>query len=443
MRFLSQHNSKSYTLPTVMWIVCVIFYGYQYFLQVSPSVMAQNLMHDFNISATAIGNLAACYFYTYAGMQIPVGIILDRCGVSRPLTIAVLLCVLGCLLFALTNYFSITVIGRLLIGLGASFAVVSSLYISAYWLPLRIFTFLIGITVAIGMLGAICGQAPLAMMTNYFGWRNTMLTFAVIGSIIFLVVWLIMRDLPRENQSSASIIAPNNCRHILSNLKSILKNRQIWLLAIYGGLMFMPISVIGSLWGTPFLMHKYNLSNTDASALITILFLGLAVGSPTFGWFSDRIRQYKKIMFASSFATLFCLLIIIYLQCSTQITTIALFCYGFFTGGSFVCYTLAREMDATNNTGSVMGFMNTLNMLGGALGQPLVGYCLDQHWQGVIQNGIRTYSTTDFQIALTALPISIICAILFTLWIKKTPLPVATTQCIAENSHLSQPTTCL
>lgn len=416
MNTIQTQKKSSYFLPTIMWLLCVVFYGYQYFLQVSPSVMTQDLMRDFNANATDIGNLAAGYFYTYACMQIPVGVILDRFGARRPLTIAILLCALGCFLFAATNYFGITLVGRLLIGLGASFAVIGTLYTSASWLPLKIFTFLIGITVTIGMLGAIGGQAPLAMIVNNIGWRHTMFLFAFIGLAIFIIMLVVMRDLPKTNFPIAT--ASPQDQSILHGLKHIVKNRQIWLLAIYGGLMFMPMSVLGSLWGTPFLMHKYNITNTTAGGIITMLFLGMATGSPIFGWLSDYINRRKIIMLISSCGALISLVIVVYPQWPISVSSIALFTYGLFTGGFFVCFAAAREADNTHSTGATMGFMNMINMVGGALGQPLIGMFLDWRWQGLMEHGIRIYSATDFKTALTILPVGILCAMLVLFFIK-------------------------
>jgi len=416
---LKINKNSPYFLPAIMWLLCVLFYGYQYFLQVSPSVMAQDLMRDFKANATTLGNLAACYFYAYASMQIPVGVIFDRFGARRPLNMAIFLCAIGCFLFAATHYFGITLIGRLLIGLGASFAVVGTLYISASWLPLKIFTFLIGITVTVGMLGATCGQAPLAMMVNSLGWRNTMFVFSALGFGIFIISWLVMRDLPKTN--FAKITTQTSKKNtLLHGIKNIIKNRQIWLLALYGGFMFMPISVIGSLWGTPFLMSKYHLSNMESGSITTMLFLGMAVGSPIFGWLSDYLNRRKIIMLISSCGTLISVVVAIYAELSISIIPIALFAQGFFTGGFFVCYTAARETDTTKSSGAAMGFMNMINMIGGALAQPLVGLFLDWRWHGLMAQGIRLYSSTDFKIALTILPVGMLCAILLLPFIKET-----------------------
>lgn len=428
-------RKNPYILPAIMWSLCVLFYSYQYLLQVSPSVMTQDLMRNFNVHATALGSLAACYFYTYALMQIPAGLVFDRFLARRPLTIAMLLCTIGCFLFAATHYFAVTVLGRLLIGLGGAFSAIGTMYIAANWLPLKLFALLIGIDVAVGMLGAICGQAPLAFLVNTLGWQNTTFLFTLIGLLLSACFWLIMRDLPKTNAltvtttplTATSKKAPKI--PFKSAFINIIHNRQIWLVAIYGGCTFMPISVFGSLWGTPFFMHKYGISNTAAGSITTMLFVGLAVGTPFFGWLSDHIKQRKSIMLYSTIGSLISMLGFIYLTIPIYLSSILLFAYSFFAGGSLVCFAAARESDTSNSPGTTLGFVNMLNMLGGAIMQPIVGWLLDLQWNGAIENGVRVYSLTGFKIALLAMPLCVTAAILVLPFTKETH-PHTFSQCV-------------
>src|SRR5882672_7858769 len=87
-------------LPALGWLTAALIFGYAWVLRVAPSVMVEELMHDFAVVAAVLGNLSAAYFYGYAGMQVPVGVLLDRFGPRRLIAISTLLCAGGCLLFA-------------------------------------------------------------------------------------------------------------------------------------------------------------------------------------------------------------------------------------------------------------------------------------------------------------------------------------------------------
>jgi len=107
-------------MPYAMWSIAVLFYGYENLLQVSPSVMVPELMHSFNVNAAALGNLSAVYFYAYASMQIPLGVLLDRLGPRRLLSVAALLCAIGSFLFGAAHHLVYAVLGRIFIGLGSA-----------------------------------------------------------------------------------------------------------------------------------------------------------------------------------------------------------------------------------------------------------------------------------------------------------------------------------
>src|SRR6476659_2548342 len=93
--------SRSGLLPVFGWLTAALFFGYAWVLRVAPSVMVAELMRDFAVGAGVLGNLSAAYFYGYAGMQIPVGVLLDRFGPRRRIPISTLLCAGGCVLFAI------------------------------------------------------------------------------------------------------------------------------------------------------------------------------------------------------------------------------------------------------------------------------------------------------------------------------------------------------
>src|SRR4030081_241251 len=109
-------------LPVLGWMTAALFFGYAWVLRVAPSVMVEELMRDFSVGAAVLGNLSAAYFYGYAGMQIPVGILLDRFGPRRLITIAALCCAGGCALFASGTTLGVVTAGRFLIGASAAFS---------------------------------------------------------------------------------------------------------------------------------------------------------------------------------------------------------------------------------------------------------------------------------------------------------------------------------
>ena len=168
--------------------------------------MYDHLMRDFAVSAAVLGNLAACYFYTYALMQLPVGLMVDRFGPRRLLTLAAFVAAAGSLLFGLAASIEIAYGARLLIGIGSGVVFISALKLATIWLPPGRFALVTGLTQAVAMIGAVAGQAPLAALIEAVGRRETMVLGAGLGLVLGLVIWSIAREPDgfRANRAAAT-----------------------------------------------------------------------------------------------------------------------------------------------------------------------------------------------------------------------------------------------
>lgn len=413
----SQRKLGGGILPWIMWGLGAVFYCYETLLQVSPSVMVSDLMHAFSANGGQLGLLAAVYFYAYSSVQIPVGILLDRLGPRRLLTIATLVCGSGALVFSSAHFLLVAALGRLLIGLGSAFAAVGCMHLCATWLPLRYFATLTGVMVTMGMLGAIGGQAPLSFMVSHFGWRETLFIFGTIGLVLSVTIWSFVRDNDLYHKAPGS----QQKVGLFAGLKQILINKQNLIVATYGALMFAPTTTFGGLWGVPYLMAFYHLDRHIAATLVSMLFIGWVFGSPLFGMISDRLQRRKLSMIIGNFGALFTLIVILFVPGLPLFSLgTVLFCFGFFSSGFLPSFSIIREINPYRLNATSIGFMNTFNMLTGAIMQPLVGLILDLTWHGVMKNGIREYSVGSYQTGLILLPIGLLIALITLPFIKET-----------------------
>ena len=179
-------------LPWFMWSLGALFFCYGFFQRVAPSVMISDLMRDFGVTAGVLGNLSAFYFYAYAGMQLPVGVVVDNWGSRRVLAGGALICSIGTLLFATATTLGPAYLGRFLIGCGAGIALMATMKLAATWLPPGHFALMSGLTGMLGMVGAVGAQAPMAAMVAHFGWRDTLSATAAGGVAIAFVNTIIM-----------------------------------------------------------------------------------------------------------------------------------------------------------------------------------------------------------------------------------------------------------
>lgn len=418
-RLLAKVGCNIRISPWLIWGLAASFFFAEYFARVAPSVMVPDLMRDFNVDALMLGSLSAFFYYAYVGMQVPVGILVDRYGAHRLLTIMSFVCALGCFLFSLAKGVGAAEFGRLLLGFGASFAFVSSLKLAAVWFPATRFGLLAGLTQALGMLGASVGEAPMAFSVAHLGWRTTMFVIAIIFVVLAILIGLIVRDKPAGSTMPEPLASDKN---ILAGLRKVLSNPQSWWNAFYVGLVYAPTAAIAELWGVTFLMQNYHLSRQVAATAVSLIFIGWAVGGPLVGWLSDFIQRRRPLMLISAMGCLIFLAFILYLPSQTPLFILysVMFLYGIFNTGVAISYAVASEINPRGIAGTSVAFSNMASVIIGALFQPLIGWILDLNWDGKMENGAPLYSAYAFQLAFLILPICLALSAILVFFVKET-----------------------
>jgi predicted MFS family arabinose efflux permease len=397
---ITPENNRGSFYPWLVWGLAALFYCYGFFHRVAPSVMVDELMTDFAVNAAVLGNLSAFYFYGYASLQLPIGVMVDHWGARRMLVGAALLCGIGSLIFAKADSLTMAYVGRLLIGAGAGFTWVGTLKLASQWLPPKRFALVTGMTLMSGMIGAVAGQAPLAAAVAAFGWRGTLSAAAFFAFGIAVLIWLIVRDKPSSVQKEARTQTDG----LLHGLKLTMKNPQSWYAAVYGGTMTAGILAFAGLWGVPYLMQVYGLERLAAAASTSLMLIGWGIGAPLAGWVSDHLGTRRVPMLISALSVLIILSIYIYVpDLPLEVTRTLLFLHGIFNGGMTVCFAAAREHNRPETAGATLGFVNTMVMASGAIFQPLIGWLLDANWDGVINAGNRVYSPEAYKMAFLSL----------------------------------------
>lgn len=395
---------KTTSKAWLIWGLGASSFSYAFLQRVAPSVMVTDLMREFAVGAAVMGNLSAIYLYAYAGLQMPVGLALDRWGPRRMLTVAAIIAAFGSVLFALADGIALAYLGRLLVGVGCAVGFVGALKLATHWFPANRFAFLSGLTMLIAMLGAIAGQAPLAALVGEIGWRSSMLGAAALAAMLALATWLIVRDRPAgEAQNQQTDPHPVSLRR---SFVQVLAGRQNWIIALYGGAMTAPFLSYAGLWGVTHQMRLYDLDRIAAAGSNSLMLVGWAVGAPVGGWISDRLGRRRLPMTGA--AVLSCLgwIVLLYTPGLTlAVDQILLFLIGTVSGAMVVCIAAARERASAAISGATTGFINMAMVGAGALLQPIIGLILDFGWDGTMMDGARVYSLAAFNAALVTLPV--------------------------------------
>lgn len=421
-------KAKQYSF--LAWAICglgAIFYSYEYLLRIAPSVMEVSLREHYGVSPGGFGLLSSFYYYAYVPMQIPVGLLMDRYGPRRLLTLACFLCALGAYIFAGSNTFFLGALGRFLVGLGSSFAFVGVLKLATLWLPEDKLAFVAGLAAALGTVGAMIGDNALGYLVDHWGWKETSDFTAAFGFILVILLWFFIRDKHSQSEEVKKQ-RPGQLRRSLQDLLIIAKNKAIWINGFYGCLVYLPTTVLAELWGIPYLEHAQNMSKTTADFANSMIFLGFTVGAPLMGSLSDRLHRRRLPMAIGALGALLMVMAVMYIPgLSSSTVSILLFFLGVFYSSQAIVFAVGRELSPYHAAGTAMAFTNMVVMLGGMFIQPMVGVLLDWHVkynQGTSGTAAvispDAYTGADYQFALVLLPIGILLALILTFFMKET-----------------------
>lgn len=388
--------------PYIIFLLSASFYLYEYILQVAPSVMADSMMQTFRVTAAGFGVVSAFYFYAYAPMQLPAGVLFDRYGPRRLMTVALLLCALGSFFFASTNQLATAALGRFLIGIGSAFSFIGVLVLVSRWFKPSQFALLAGITQLMSSIGAIFGQMPLAKLIESVGWRNASFILSAVGVGLAWLMWHVVRDYPYE----PTTIPPK--RQLVEEwrrLHSVCKRAHTWVTGIYACTIWTPIAVFGALWGVAYLQQKFNISVVEASGLCMMIWLGIGIGSPLLGWVSDLFNSRRLALAISSLLGLAASIMLMYVpEISISSMYIVLFVFGLGAGGQTVSFAVVKDNNPPELVGTASGFNNLAVLIGGAVFQPLVGVFLNHSNDWVMVSGVTIYTIESFNHALIVVP---------------------------------------
>lgn len=383
---------QSTRLKRLRWTAFAIVglaYVLSFFHRFAPAAIASDLQQAFDISATALGGLAATYFYVYTLMQIPTGILADTLGPRRVVAIGGVIAGLGSMLFGMADTLAMASVGRLLVGLGVSVAFICMLKLNATWFHDRHFATATGATILLGNLGSVLAAAPLAWVLGFASWRTV---FVAVGiASLFLAVlsgWFVRNHpgeagLPSLRELDGKAAHPPHGGHWYDGLLVVLKNRATWPglwvnLGLAGSLF-----AFGGLWAVPFLRDVYGMDRAAATDHTTLLLAGFAIGAFFIGTLSDRLGRRKPVMFAGALLYSLCWVPLLFGVQMGGVASHGLFLLMGLAAPSFtLSWACAKEVNPPALSGMATSVVNVGAFLGTAILQPLVGWAIDRAHAG-------------------------------------------------------------
>lgn len=404
---LLEARSGSYPpiwLSFFIWGIAAFFYLAGFYHRVSPAVMTDELMSAFNIGAGKLGNLSAFYFYFYVAMQIPTGILVDSWGARKLLIAGSVSAAIGAFIFGSTNSFALACFGRALIGGATAVGWLVILKLATHWFPAKRFAMLSGLGLFFGNIGALTAQVPLRIAIQHFGWRAVVVVSAVTTLCVGLTAFLFVKNDPAADgyKSYAPVDVQRGHIPVLElakGFKNIFGYRNTWLIFFAQGGLVGSILAFTGLWGGPYLRMRYQLAPTKAAVVCSVMIVCWAVSSPLCGALSDRLGRRKPIyawgcvLAALGWSAMF------YIKDLPLVPFIILAALTSVCSGAVVLgFAFSKESVPVQYLGTISGTTNIGNMIGPTLLQPAIGWELDRHWSGQLNNSVHVYSVQAYQI---------------------------------------------
>jgi sugar phosphate permease len=409
------------------WLVFAVLacaYLLVYFHRTCPAVVAADLMRDLGAGATSLGWLGAAYFYPYALMQLPAGLLSDTWGPRKTITLFFSLAGVGAIWLGLAGSIGPAIAARSLVGLGVAMVFVPTVKVLTHWFTRGEFARMMGILMALGGMGAYTAAQPLAWLSLALGWRGSFILIGAATLVLAGVIWVVVRNRPQDKglppvPDTIGDPPGSETMTLGQGIKMVLGNPRFWAVAVWffitPGIFFS----LGGLWGGPYLMQVYGLSKTQAGGILSMLAVGMIVGSPLISWASDKILVSRKNTMIITGVGLCVLVGILYLApASFSPFMLYLWFFLFAVCSSAIVvigFTTTKELFPVAIAGTSTGLINLFPFLGGAVLQPVTGWLLQ------IQGGPQgPYSPAMYQkvflfyLALVAL----VCACL-----AKEPMP--------------------
>jgi MFS family permease len=389
------------SLAWLVWGLGACLYLIAFYQRVAPAVITRELSRDFGLSAASLGNLSAFYFYGYVAVQIPTGLLADRCGPRKVLTIGAAVTAAGTLLFALAPGVAWANAGRLAIGAAGGVAFVSMLKLASHWMPARRFALVSGIALTTGVIGATLAGVPLRAAVDAFGWRSVMVASAVVTAAVALAIWVVARADPAERGYASHYPAHAQAHadgSIVDYLRAALSYRNTWLMLLVPGALSGIVLTFAGLWGVPFLVTVRHFSPSAAAATASAMLIAWSVSSIGYAHWSERIGRRKPLLVGGVVATLVLWSAMLLAPGLPDALLVAIvIAVGVATGVVMLSFAFAKESVPVSLAGTVSGITNMGMMLGGMVMQPLVGFVLDRNWRGALADGARLYDADAYR----------------------------------------------
>jgi sugar phosphate permease len=270
------------------------------FLRSSFGVMAPDLAREMALGPAALSMVASAYFFAYAAMQVPTGMLLDRFGPRRTVAALLLFTAVGTALFATGTSATALTIARLLMGLGCAGVFTGAFYVLTQWLQTDRVVTQVGALNSFASLGGLCATTPFALLIAWIGWRESYWIFTALVCGLMLAVALRLRDAPSDRPPPSK---HEGLAQAFAGVRDAVRQQGMKRLAI-AGLPMSSAGTIAGVWGAPYLEDVHALDDIGRGNVLLAMAACAIAGHFLYGQLARRLNSIKGMVLAGSAAIL-------------------------------------------------------------------------------------------------------------------------------------------
>ncbi len=338
----------------IVWFIATLFVVYSFCLNTASAVFSETIKTTLDTSTVGVSIAMSVFIFCFACMQIPAGYLLDKFNPRFVVSAGILILATGNVLISYSDNLILFTLSNAIQGCGASFAFVSAAVLIAQWFPEEKFPILFGLTQATSCILAGIIHYYFTIELTIHTWNVIYRCMALFGFALFLLSALCIKS-PPHYQHDENISLKNS-------LITVLRNKQIILCALAAAMSFGVLLAYAGTWFIK-IQAYYSVENLQAVIISGVIFLGIGIGTPFLGWFSNKVKSRIMVIHVTLCLGTMLLLLGIYLPHfefqNLILVQIISFFIGFFLSGSMLFYSIVSELSTNATRGVAISVLNT------------------------------------------------------------------------------------
>ncbi len=395
---MSQQVDDRYKGAVGIWLIALAVYLLAVFHRSSMAVAGLAATDRFGISGSQLATFVTIQLLVYAGMQIPVGLLLDRFGSRRIMLSGVLVLTLAQTGFAFADTYALALIARLFVGAGDAMIFICVLRLVNTWFSSRRIPLITQLTGVLGQLGGILAAVPMTIALRELGWTRAYLIAASIGILVAILLLIFIHDSPDTRSITGPPLSLTEVRTSLTDSWAHPGTRLgLW---THFSTQFSA-TTLGLLWGYPFFVRGEQLSERTAGILLTLLVIAVMAAGPVLAWIITNHPWYRSTLVLGIILSIVAVWTVVLVwpgNAPLPLLVVLVIVVGIGGPASMIGFDFGRTSNPEHRLGSATGIINQGGFVASLLLVVAIGLILDWRTPG----SSTAYSPSAFRWAMSA-----------------------------------------